>query len=343
MKKAIFISIALAVGVALFIVTGERVGWTTIGGAFKILGPLHILALVLVNGFSFILSAWRWQLIMKGIGMEKTPFFPTFVAKTVGYAISYITPSVYIGGEPLRAWIYREETKSPWDKTVASIIADQAIDLTIAFLFVALGGGIVLLGIDLPFRVSLIVFSTIGFCAILTVTFYWRIMQRKGFFLALVKKVSKFRKNDNGQNQVTDWVKETEEIVSDYFQNRDHKFWLVVLLGFFIRFFSFLTAWLVVVFLGASVNFFYVLAFITLILVIYFLPVPAAFGVHEGSQALIFSYFGLGASTGVAFSLILRGLAVAGTLFGLLFLFYFQWKTCRGLFGRLICRIRGQT
>ena len=48
-----------------------------------------------------ILSSLSWRIILKSYGFSP-PFRDVLSAKIIGAMVSYLTPSMYIGGEPLR-------------------------------------------------------------------------------------------------------------------------------------------------------------------------------------------------------------------------------------------------
>jgi len=63
----------------------------------------------------------------------------------------------------------------------------------------------------------------------------------------------------------------------------------------------------------------------------YVIPIPGAIGTYELAMAVIFTLLGIGAETGVAFSLIMRCLNIVIVSIGMIFLSHFGIKLTKAV------------
>jgi uncharacterized protein (TIRG00374 family) len=74
-----------------------------------------------------VLQTFQWNLILREAGISRGPW-RIFWARTSGFALTYLTPSMYFGGEPVRASLYKDERMS-YQKVYASIALDKYIEI----------------------------------------------------------------------------------------------------------------------------------------------------------------------------------------------------------------------
>jgi len=322
MKRFLFISASLVFGVSLFVFVLKKVGWQEIWQTLAILSWPRFLLILLLALVGFLFSVLRWRTILRSQTKNKIPFRKIFRARAVGFSLSYLTPTVYFGGEPLRAVVLDEETEIDWDKNIFSIIIDKSFELTTSALVVLIGVVYLLVGFSLPAWLNYLLLALFGFCLGMSYFFYSRAFRQKGFFTTVfdffwLSKVKKIK-------SITSDIQKIEKYISNFLSHQPKYLITSIFFSLTSRFFSILAIWLIITSLGAQINLIQVLGVFALSAVIYFVPIPGSFGAHEASQAAIFGFFGLGASLGIAFSLILRMVHLIGTGLGLLILIHFQ-------------------
>lgn len=324
MKKFILVFLSLIIGIGLFIFVLNKFGWQNIWQALTILTFWQFLLILILILMGFLIAVVRWQVIMKSQIKEKIPFRTALKARTIGFALSYLTPSAYFGGEPLRAMVLHEESGLDLSKNIFSIIVDKAIDMTIGAVLMLIGLVYILVHFKLPLMINLMIISVLIVWFGLGYFFYSRALKRKGFFTTLinffwlhrVKKIRKFTGN----------IQDVEKLISDFFLRKPKYLISAILLAFISRCFQFGSAWLIIYFLQVHISIFQLLGLMALFAVVMFFPVPGAFGIHEASQAIFFGLFALGGYNGIAFSLILRAYHLTGAVAGLILLLFFQIK-----------------
>lgn len=324
MKKFLFIFLSLIFGISLFIFVLTKVGWQETWQTLNILSWSRFFSILIIASIGFLFSIIRWQIILKSQNHDKVSFKKTLKARMIGFSLSYLTPTVYFGGEPLRAIILKEESGVDWNKNIFSIIIDKALELTTNAFIVLVGIIYLLIYFALPNWLNYLLLGLFGFCLWASYFFYSRAFRQKGFFTTIINffwlnKIKKIK-------GLTGNIQEIEKYISNFFSGQPKYLISAVFFSLISRFFSILAIWLIITSLGVQVSLIKILGIIALSAVIYFVPVPGSLGVHEASQAAIFSLFGLGDSTGIAFSLILKVVHLTGTCLGLLMLIHFQIK-----------------
>lgn len=91
---------------------------------------------LLVNVFSAVIRAFRWQQLITPMGY-KSKFVPTFLAVMAGYLTNLAVPRL---GEIVRCGLLGKNQKIPFEKTVGTVIIERTVDtLCFAlFFFIAL-------------------------------------------------------------------------------------------------------------------------------------------------------------------------------------------------------------
>ncbi|MFC1700767.1 lysylphosphatidylglycerol synthase transmembrane domain-containing protein [Patescibacteria group bacterium] len=323
MKKFLLVFLSLVLGIIFFVFALQKFSWEQIWNSANILSWWQFLLVMFLFLISFLISIFRWKFIISSRSKEKVFFWTALKARVVGFTLSYLTPSVYFGGEALRGMILNEESNLDWTTNIFSIIVDKAIDMTVGAMIMLFGLAYILIYFNLPNWLNLIIWSVVFIWLVSGYLFYSRAFRGKGFFTSLINffwlnrvgKVKKLSSNiQDIEHSIYEFVHNTRYLISAF------------VLAFAGRMFYLCAAWLIITFLQVKVNIFQVLGFMAVTAIMYFVPVPGSLGIHETSQAIFFNLFGLGGYNGVAFTLIIRVLQIIGVIIGLSFLFLFQIK-----------------
>jgi len=140
MRKVIFCTISLLVGFLLFAIVMQQAGVSDVLKTVSLFPPSIIILAFVLNFIAVcVIGSWRWKIIIESQNSHKISFLKVFRAKLAGFTVSYITPSVLIGGEPVRAYMIKEETDCDWERSLASVMIDVAIYFFSLFLFMLAG------------------------------------------------------------------------------------------------------------------------------------------------------------------------------------------------------------
>ncbi len=329
MKKSIFYSLSLLIGLILFFIALKEIGLENLISA---LGEVSLIQFLIALGamfLAFLIGTLRWKIIIDSQLDKPLCFKDVFIPRVVGFSINYLTPVVFAGGQPVKAYIVKERNKCSLEKVIISIILEEAIFLSILFVFVILGVIFLFTSFNLPSLLKNIVFLITFFCSIIFFLFYYRILRKKpdrrGFFTFFIEmlRLDKISAINNIKEKVADIEKE----IFYFFKKQRKKLILVSFLTVIEILFLILAYYLIISYLSPGLNLIEVFSINSLINIVYFIPIPAALGSFEWSQALIFNVFGLSLNTGIAFSLIVRILNLILVSIGILLLVHFEVKT----------------
>lgn len=317
MKKAILFILSIILGIALFIAVLNYIG---VEDVIKVFDSFSWGVIAVVIGLSLLqisIVIYRWKLIIESQG-DKARFVDLLSPKFVGFTVSFLTPGLYVGGEPVRAYLLKKKTGIRLSKGLSSIIVDKILDFTypLPFLIWALVYAIIKYDISWE-AVGVFVFVLIVLIFLLGV-FYIQTYRGKGFFSSLAKwfKLDKFKKLEK-------FIKKGqyfEELVITFFQDKKALFikgLLLSLLGGIVVFIQFIV---VLHSLGITANIVEILVMMVFMILAFLVPVPASIGSFEASQALVFTALGYPGSIGIAFTLILRMAELGKLAIGLTFL-----------------------
>jgi uncharacterized protein (TIRG00374 family) len=125
------------------------VGWRQILAEMRALGTWGILGVI--GNVALAMAAWIvcWWIILASYGI-RIPLSRIAGARTSGYAVSYLTPTLYFGGEPFRALLVKDFTSAPTTRIFATIIVERFLGGLSMILFILVGGFHAILSPSIP-------------------------------------------------------------------------------------------------------------------------------------------------------------------------------------------------
>ena len=331
MKKFIFYGLSLCLGLTLFIGVIWRVGFEKIWQVINDFSFGKWLLILILYSLALIITIYRWKLILtsQGYAIKMSKLIP---AQIVGFTADYLTPSPNIGGEAIRAYVLKKDTGVGMTPGLASIVIDKIMDFSYALPFIIFGIYYIILHFPFSLKVFVgLVLVSLIFILLLGL-FYYRILRERAFFGSILRffhlnKISFVAKMMDGIGKF--------ELEIIHFFHRDRKTFFNGLLLSFISGIATMTAfWLIITFLGLGAGVMDVLIISTMIVITFLLPIPGSFGGTETGQALIFSFLGYPAESGVVFTLIFRSMDLLKVGLGLLYLSHFGLKIGQTLLGK---------
>jgi len=132
-------AISIVAGLGMLAGVLYFVGWRETLAEIEALGWIGMLA-VLANVL-LAMAAWIlcWSIILRSYGIRVS--IPRIIgARLSGYAISYLTPTLYFGGEPFRALLVSDATSAPGTRVFATIIVERFLGGLSMIVFILAGG-----------------------------------------------------------------------------------------------------------------------------------------------------------------------------------------------------------
>jgi len=261
----------------------------------------------------------RWKIIISAHG-QKIPFTKLWVYRTIGYSLNYFTPTAHVGGEPIRALMLKRYDM-PFPKGISTVLIDKSMEMGMNSFF-AVTGSLILLLTTIHNK---FIFFIVSLLLFLVVTAYY-LMIKKGVFLNIffdkIKEL-KYLKN---------YVKELKTIrdnIYNFYHKHTFEFNISVIISAILWLLMFAEFKVALLMLGYDAGLYELFLIITVVGLAYLIPIPAALGVLEISQASIFNFLKIDVGKAYALSFLIRSRDVTIGIIGMMFLFYksFKFKT----------------
>jgi len=329
MQKIIFCLISLFLGLLLLIFSIQQAGVSSVLKIVSLFPPSIILVVFVINFTAIcLIGSMRWKIIIESQNTHKISFLKILAAKLAGFTVSYITPSAFIGGEPVRAYMIKEENNCSWEKSFASVVIDQAIYFFTLFLFMIIG----FLFLADHFLLPRSIFYGFGTIVILSIAvlylFYLRLInenpEEHGFFIFIIKTLRldkiKFIKNKEEN------INKMERIILQFFRHKKSALLKAFVLAVLETMCCLAIVWIIALYLGTAVDFIHSVSIFFMIALANFVPIPGSIGSFEAALTFIFDLLGFEKSNGFVLSLIFRLINIMLVSIGFAVLIYFEIK-----------------
>jgi len=321
MKKTVTFAISVAVGLGLL---GGVLYWVGVGGILaqvSALGAAGLLAVIANVILSMVAYVMGWWVILRIYGVD-LPLPTAIAARLGGYAVSYLTPTLYFGGEPVRAIMAMRRTSATGPRLIATIVVERFLGGVAVLVFLIIGTFTVALHpeIDVSSRHS--VFAGMAFISfwllIGLVNFAWNF---KWISRAIRWLKRPFRRWANGLERAANKVSETEDEIANAFTHH----WRGTLLAFVIQlvvtFLVFIRP-LIFFYYSSAVVFspgqLWILYVFNLMLSFLLWITPGGLGTSEAAMIGIFTLVGIGKHGAVAYSLIFKSVELIFVAIGVM-------------------------
>ena len=311
-RPEVWQAVFLALGLGVFAMLIYGVGLRAVLSALGRLGWLTPLV-VIPYLTSYLVDSIGWWWILRP-DLHPSPGKPgraphllqLFAIRAAGEAVNAVTPTAYLGGEPLKAWLLQRYGVSLVSALASVIVSKTALMLT--------QGGFVFLGLLVALRkwhaaIPLPV-AAVGGIVLCVLVFGLIIgIQRRGLFgflLGLSRRLS------GRQALLASW--ESDALALDgqlrgFYSRRTRDFVVCCAFHFLGWVVGSGEVYVIMWLLGNPVDFLTAFSIEALsgVAKLAALIVPGSLGIQEGGQVLIFVSFGLTAPLGVTFGLLRRG------------------------------------
>lgn len=330
MKKFIFFLFFLSIGIVLFGWIIDSVGWEKIQLSFSYFSVWEGLVILLLTILSVLTRSVRWKTILSS-QQCKVPFLRVFEYYLSGLSIVFFFPIVIFGGEIFRGYDLKKKYFIPWHKSIASVIIDKILEITVYIIAAIFGLSFFFLrATHISQRFFVTIFLGIFLSSILISILYFKIFRKESIILSLLKRFN--LRNANGAETII----EVEKEIFTYFGQSKKVILPGLALSFLHELLLIIRTALLILFLGKKTGILLAVSVVSFSSLAMIIPIPAALGSHEAIQSFVFNSFGLGADTALAFVFIIRGVEFVVALFGAVFFFKFGMQMLESFVARKI-------
>ncbi len=302
--------ILLLVGLFTFAGLIWHIGPSSILSAVAALGPLALLVILLPSLLMYLLEAYGWRLTLRSHAVLVS-FGQLLAVRTAGEVVNMTTPTAYVGGEPLKAYLLKPYGV-PMIEALASVITAKTTMTIAQVLFILLGIGLAfgLVGASSAEESNAqMLAALVGVGLLLFGIALFVMVQRIGLFLGLLNVLRWCRIRIPFLEAREDKLCELDRTILDFYR---HDRWAFLLsIGFFFCGWmaEALEVYVILYFIdGAPIS---PLAAIAIGALSVFIKggtffIPGSLGAQEGGNLLVLVAFGYSELAGITFALLRR-------------------------------------
>lgn len=311
MKYGLLYLLLIIIAVSIVVIIFAYVGVDKIINKFWTVGPAGFLSYFFASLLTIFAAIIGWWLILRSHNI-KASFLHTTIGQLIGNAISFITPSMYIGGEPVKAHYIGSLYHTSKTKVFSTAVFAKFQELASLLIFIYAGTLIMIIEanqLNLPsgmWTLLLVVDSILGIFVILALR---SIIRNSPIFSRIATWVAKRGIFTKRIEKIIPKIIKTEELIYQAFKHD----WKTGIIAFIFNFIS-----IVVVFVKPVIFFYFLYQHnvfsLTQIAVIFTLSqillvfqiTPGCIGIFEGGQIGIFAIVGISAVDTASYLLVYR-------------------------------------
>ena len=271
----------------------------------KLITPRVLLGILGFQAAILVIQTFQWGLILREAGIWRGPWL-TFWARTSGFSLTYLTPSMYFGGEPVRASLYKDPSMS-YQRVYATIALDKYIELAGKLPCIIVGFAFLVYfahtGTALVIVAGSIIFVFLGFFVFLIVKLFGSETFIVNFFKRFLRPLARVRPRLAIRilKPLREFAKDVRTII-----RRRRIFYLSMTAGVAVAVIEVLQTLYILAVLGhASLPNSFVI-FSTVVIQGLIGLLPGNIGGMEGTHLFIFNLLWIGSTPSLIYTLILR-------------------------------------
>ena len=302
LKAALFVLGALTLSLLVW-----HIGITRIYEAVTQLGPSAMAAILLPSLLMYVLEACGWQVTL-GPRAKDVPFWRVLAIRTAGEVVNMTTPTAYVGGEPLKAYLLARQGV-PLIEGLASVVTAKTT-MTIAqilFILAGIGLGFWLLGSN-GSAGQTVTAALVGVGLLLFGVGAFVLIQRQGMFTWMLKILRRLGLRFEYLESREQQLMELDRTIADFYGRRQAAFLLSTVLFLLGWLAEALEVFVMVLCLGEPIT---VLSAVAIGALSVFIKggtffIPGSLGAQDAGNLLLLTAFGYGEVTGITFALLRR-------------------------------------
>jgi uncharacterized protein (TIRG00374 family) len=328
LRSSLLRVLPMAAALALIWLVLRSVALADVLAHLRRLDAADVLALALANALVLATFSARWWLLLRALG-HPVAYLRLMGYRLAGFAVSYFTPGPHLGGEPVQVYLVTARQGVPVSAALTSVVLDKTLEMLVNFVFLAAGALFVLRSRAAGSGDAQVMASALALVALPAGLLLALGLGRHPATAALRSAGALLRRMPGQRARPPGWIAAThlyqtvrasEEQGSALLRRRP----LYVLGAVGASLVSWVGIvgefWLMTALLGLDLTLAEALLALVAARAAILLPLPAAVGALEASQAIAMARLGLPPAAGVSLSLLIRArdvtLALAGAALG---------------------------
>jgi len=299
--------ILLVVGLLSLSLLVWHIGPGNIYDAVAKLGPAALVVILIPSLIMYVLEAYGWKVTL-GPSAQHVPFWRILAIRTAGEVVNMTTPTAYVGGEPLKAYLLKKDNVPMVEGLASVVIAKTTMTIAeVLFILVGIALSLWLLGGEgssgqmlaaTLLSVGLLTFGTAAFVFV----------QRRGLFTWLLEGLRKLGWRIGFLESREQKLRDLDRTILEFYSHHRPAFYASTGLCFLGWMAEALEVYVILVYLGGSALALSAIAIGALSAFIkggtFF--IPGSLGAQDGGNLLLLKAFGYSDVTGITFALLRR-------------------------------------
>ena len=271
------------------------------------LGPLALTVILVPSLLMYVVEAYGWKVTLRPSG-QSVPFWRLLAIRTAGEVVNMTTPTAYVGGEPLKAYLLKRYDVPMVEGLASVVIAKTTMTIAeVLFILIGIALGFWMLGtsgssgqmvVGAFLTIGLLVFGTAGFVFV----------QRRGIFTWILQTLRSMRVRIGFLEAREDQLKSIDQTILNFYRHHRGAFYASTALYFIGWMTEALEVFVIVYYIGEPVGAVSAIAIGALSVFIkggtFF--IPGSLGAQDGGNLLLLTAFGYSEVTGITFALLRR-------------------------------------
>ncbi len=299
--------ILLAIGLLVLSLLVWHIGPENIYATATRLGPVALLVILIPSLVMYAIEAYGWKVVL-GDSVQAVPFWRLLVIRTAGEVVNMTTPTAYLGGEPVKAYLLKNHNVPMAEGAASVVIAKTTMTIAeVVYILIGITLGFWILGVGSSagqtvtaalVSVGLLVFSIAGFVFI----------QRRGLFASILAVVRKLGLRIGFLEAQEEHLRSIDQTILNFYNHHQRAFFASTGVYFLGWMAEALEVFLILYFLDVPVSLSPAISIGALAVFIkggtFF--IPGSLGAQDGGNLLLLKAFGYSDVIGITFALLRR-------------------------------------
>lgn len=284
-----------------------HIGPGNIFAAATRLGPLALCAVLIPSIVMYAVEAYGWKITLGPAG-QQVPFLRVFAIRTAGEVVNMTTPTAYVGGEPLKAYLL-QKSGVPLVEGLASVVIAKTTMTIAQVLFILIGIGVgfwILGGQGSSGQMIAAGLLSIGLLAFGTLAFVF--VQRRGLFIWTLETVRMLGLRIQFLESREETLRSIDHTILNFYTHHRAAFYTSTCLYFLGWLAEAFEVFVIIYYLGGAAEVWSAISISALSVFIkggtFF--IPGSLGAQDGGNLLLLQVFGYSDVTGITFALLRR-------------------------------------
>lgn len=271
------------------------------------LGPAALVAILIPSVLMYLLEAYGWKITL-GPSAKNVPFWRLLAIRTAGEVVNMTTPTAYVGGEPLKAYLLKKHNVPLVEGLASVVIAKTTMTIAqVLFIFIGIALGVWILG-DKGSSVEFVAAGLISVGLLCFGTAAFVLVQRRGLFVWILDILRTIGLRIGFLEAREEQLRSLDRTILNFYTMHQPKFYASTGLYFLGWLAEAMEVFVIIYYLGGPAILLSAVSIGALSVLIkggtFF--IPGSLGAQDGGNLLLLTAFGYSDVTGITFALLRR-------------------------------------